>query len=280
MNKNKQRKIQTGLNLDMMHAIETGNEVALQQALEQGANPRIDNSKSLAIAAKLGFSKILERLIPLCDPQATHSYALYLAIIHSHPECIKVLLPVSHQDKDMWETAWEAVLRQNEDDLDVFKLVIESPLFKHAPALEALNDSRQTQRFIFFETLLAQISDADLKANPQGFMSDTDMLIETLKSYRFDFDGESRSDDRYLELFFDRIKSYVQTSQMESVLSTLNLSKGELEAQSIQVDLAYILKAKWEQWQLQLSTPASAYLEETSTSDDLNSPSSKKRLSL
>lgn len=256
MNKSNPENTKAALHLEMMHAIKEGDEAALRGALERGANPSVNNSEALGIAAKLGFSEGLKLLIPLCDEVANNSQALYLAITCSHPQCVEILLPVSRQDKNMWDAAWEAVLRQDEDCLDIFKQVIHSPLFKHAEALEALGHCISGDRFEFFETLLGRVSDADLKWDSGDSVTGMGLLIKTLRAYRYDpVDEESHADSRYLEALFDRMKGCVSVKSVESLLNHLNRSKEVLERQGIKADLVDLLRVKWEQWQLEGSTP-------------------------
>jgi hypothetical protein len=67
----------------------------VKELIEEGADPKADNSYALQLAAKYGHTEIVKLLIPVSDPKACDNYALQLAAKYGHTEIVKLLIPVS-----------------------------------------------------------------------------------------------------------------------------------------------------------------------------------------
>jgi hypothetical protein len=67
----------------------------VKELIEEGADPKADNSYALQLAAESGHIEIVRLLIPVSDPKSRNSQALRLAAKHGHTEIVKLLIPVS-----------------------------------------------------------------------------------------------------------------------------------------------------------------------------------------
>ena len=67
----------------------------IQELLDEGANPKADDSEALRRAAGNGHLEVVKLLLPVSDPKARDSEALRWAAENGHLEIVKLLLPVS-----------------------------------------------------------------------------------------------------------------------------------------------------------------------------------------
>jgi len=93
----------------------------IRELIEEGANPKADNSYALQWAANNGHTEIVKILIPVSDPKACDSYALQLAATNGHTEIVKILIPVSDpKARDSYALQWAAEYGH----IDIVKLLI------------------------------------------------------------------------------------------------------------------------------------------------------------
>lgn len=88
------------------------------------------NNDLLQAAALKGDAKEVARLIPISDPKAEDSYALYLAVRGDFEECVRLLIPVSDcTTEENWVLS-VAVMNRN---IDIVKLLLPhtDPAFNH-----------------------------------------------------------------------------------------------------------------------------------------------------
>jgi len=67
----------------------------IKRLIDEGINPKIDDSFPLRWAAKKGYTEIVKLLIPVSDPKICDSEALRNAAENGHTEIVKLLIPVS-----------------------------------------------------------------------------------------------------------------------------------------------------------------------------------------
>jgi len=67
----------------------------IKELLEEGADPKANDSFALGWAAENGHVEIVKLLIPVSDPKARDSEALRLAAEREYTEIVKLLIPVS-----------------------------------------------------------------------------------------------------------------------------------------------------------------------------------------
>ena len=66
-------------------------EKVIKRLIEEGANPKTNDSCALRWAASNGHTEIVKMLIPVSDPKAYDSVALRLAALNGHTEIVKML---------------------------------------------------------------------------------------------------------------------------------------------------------------------------------------------
>lgn len=76
-------------------AANNGHLEIVKLLLEAGADPKAFNSDALKCAAENGHLEIVKLLIPVSDPKAFNSFALLWAAMNGHLEIVKLLIPVS-----------------------------------------------------------------------------------------------------------------------------------------------------------------------------------------
>jgi hypothetical protein len=86
---------QESLNDELMQAAAVGDLPALIQALADGANAKAKGSWALALAGLGGHVECVRRLIEVSKPKQESSRALRLAAQRGHAECVRLLIPVS-----------------------------------------------------------------------------------------------------------------------------------------------------------------------------------------
>jgi ankyrin repeat protein len=86
---------QATLNDRLREAAKLGDVAALEQALEDGAEARAQDSWALSLAASNGHVECVRRLISVSDPLADGSGALRGAAQCGHADCVKVLMEAS-----------------------------------------------------------------------------------------------------------------------------------------------------------------------------------------
>jgi ankyrin repeat protein len=67
----------------------------IKELIEEGADPKANDSQALLLAAIYGHLEIVKLLLPLSNPKANNSDALRFAALHGHLDVAKLLLPVS-----------------------------------------------------------------------------------------------------------------------------------------------------------------------------------------
>jgi len=67
----------------------------IQELIKEGADPKVNDSRALRLAAAYGYKEIVELLIPVSDPKACDSYALRVAATYGYKEIVEMLIPVS-----------------------------------------------------------------------------------------------------------------------------------------------------------------------------------------
>lgn len=109
------------------------------------SEPKANNSEALYRAACNGHLDCVQLLIPVSDPKAYHSYALCEAARYGHTECIRILIPVSIP-KDRRSLALQmAVLYENTPCVDLLFDVSEPDFALHALQSEFPNEPHKWQ---------------------------------------------------------------------------------------------------------------------------------------
>ncbi len=83
------------LNDTLVKAARNGHIKVVKQLLDEGADPRFGNSRSLWAAATSGHLEVVKLLLPVTDPRANNSWSLRRAAENGHLEIVRLLLPVS-----------------------------------------------------------------------------------------------------------------------------------------------------------------------------------------
>jgi ankyrin repeat protein len=93
----------------------------IKELIEEGADPKAENSLALRWAADKGHLEIVKLLLPLSNPKANNSDALRYAALHGHLEVVKLLLPLS--DPEAYNSEALRSAAQN-GHLEVVKLLL------------------------------------------------------------------------------------------------------------------------------------------------------------
>ena len=75
----------------------------IKRLIDEGADPKINDSYPLRWAARNGHTEIVKLLIPISDPKVYNSEALRWAAQNGHIEVIKLLIPVSEISDEVIE---------------------------------------------------------------------------------------------------------------------------------------------------------------------------------
>lgn len=93
----------------------------IKRLIEEGANPKADESYALRWAANNGHLEITKLLLPMSDPKDHVSEALRYAAMDGHLEIVKLLLPVSDPKAfNSFALRWAAM----NGHLEIVKLLI------------------------------------------------------------------------------------------------------------------------------------------------------------
>lgn len=143
-------------NLDQT-TVDTRN-FALQKAAQNGhteivellipvSDPKADESRALWAASRFGHKDVIQLLIPVSDPKIRNSHALRQAAHYGYTECVKYLIPVS--DPTAYEN-WALRLAVENEHIECIKLLI--PVSNCNSVLNTLeyegNDTTLLQKYI------------------------------------------------------------------------------------------------------------------------------------
>lgn len=101
----------------LMVCAENGYLDRVKELVDNGADPRFNDSSPLFLAAKNGHTNIVEFLLPLSDPTTRHAQALRFAVQGGHIRCAELLLQSAseHYDpKDLLAPLKSAVAQQHQ----------------------------------------------------------------------------------------------------------------------------------------------------------------------
>ena len=87
--------VNSALDEQLVEAAKNGDLHAVRQLLGEGTDPKAHDSQALRMAAKNGHPECVRLLIPVSDPKANDSWALYWAAANGHTACVELLIPVS-----------------------------------------------------------------------------------------------------------------------------------------------------------------------------------------